>query len=248
MPTQPQRQLTWDACYNVRDLGGLPTVDGGETKWRTLVRADILSRLTEQGRAALLDYGIRTVIDLRSPEQVAQEPSAFTAATAAAVGVAYLNLPLEGYDPYISALISRSQTRAEVYCITLDYYPQNIANALRAVATARPGGVVIHCHAGKDRTGIISALLLELAGVPDEHIGADYAASQECLWPLYEKIVVEAGGEDKVDFWWKPTVSPEMIFTVLAHLRATYGSVAGYVRRAGLTPEEVTRLRTRLRR
>src|SRR5262249_21747651 len=95
MSIHGQRHLDWEACYNVRDLGGLPTVDGDTTRWRSIVRADILARLTDSGRRALIDYGVRTVIDLRSPAQVAQERSAFTPATGSTDGLTYLNLPLE---------------------------------------------------------------------------------------------------------------------------------------------------------
>jgi protein-tyrosine phosphatase len=241
----PNRHLKWDACYNVRDLGGLPTVDGYATRWGSIIRADVLSRLTDAGRRALLEYGVRTVIDLRSPEQAASEPSAFTAADNAD-GVTYLNLPVEAYYPHVGQLISQAKTRAEVYCITLDHYPDLIAAVLRAIATAQPGGVVIHCHAGKDRTGVVTALLLGLAGVSAATIGADYAESQARLWPLYEKYVAEVG-EDKVNFWWKPTATPAMMFMVLDHLQARYGGVAVYLRQAGLTDAELEQLRHRLR-
>jgi protein tyrosine/serine phosphatase len=243
---QPQRHLTWDACYNVRDLGGLPTVDGGETKWRAIVRSDILSRLTEQGRAALLDYGIRTVIDLRSPEQVAQEPSVFTTDTAAAAGITYLNLPVEEYYPHVGALISQAQSRAEVYCITIDHYSRNTANILRAIAHAQPGGVVIHCHAGKDRTGVVAALLLGLAGVADDLIAEDYAESQKRLWPLYEEIIKKVGGEDKADFWLKPTATADMMHTLLAHITTRYGGIPDYLYWAGLSGGELVLLQQRL--
>lgn len=241
------RHLNWDACYNVRDLGGLPIAGGGETRWGSVIRSDLLGRLTEQGRCALLDYGVRTVIDLRSPGQVAEEPSAYTVESARAAGLVYLNLPLEEYYPHVSALISQAQTRAEVYCITLDHYPANIAAVLRAIAAAEPGGVVIHCHAGKDRTGVVSGLLLALAGVPDEQIAADYAASQVRLWPLYERLIAAAGGEENVDFWLKPTATAEMMLTMLDHIRNRYGSVGDYLRWAGLGAKELERLRERLR-
>jgi protein-tyrosine phosphatase len=198
-------------------------------------------------REALAEYGVRTVIDLRSPDQVAEEPSAFAVTPQTAAEPAYFVLPVEAYYPHVSALISQAQSRAEVYCITLDQYPENMAAILRAIINAEPGGVVIHCHAGKDRTGVIVALLLALAGVPDEQIAADYAESQVRLWPLYEQMVAAAGGEDKVGFWTKPTATAEMMLTTLAHLRNTYGGVRDYLRGIGLTDAELDQLRRRLR-
>lgn len=246
MSSQLLRHLHWDACYNVRDLGGLPTTDGHQTRWGSVIRTDLLSRLTEQGRRALIDYGVRTVIDLRSPDQVAEEPSAYTVESARAAGLTYLNLPLEAYYPHVGALIRQAQSRAEVYCITLDHYPANTATVLRAIANAEPGGVVIHCHAGKDRTGVVTGLLLGLAGVPEEEIAADYAESQVRLWPLYEKLIAEAGGEENVDFWLKPTATAEMMQTMLDHIRTKYGGIGGYLRWTGLSEGELERLRLRL--
>jgi protein-tyrosine phosphatase len=245
--SRPARHLDWDACYNVRDLGGLPTADGGEIRWRSIIRTDTLTRLTAAGQQALIDYGVRTVIDLRSPTQAQEEPSVFASEASAPGSPRYLNLPLEAYYPHVSALISQAQTRTEVYCIMLDHYPQNVAEALRAIAHAEPGGVVIHCHAGKDRTGVVTALLLELAGVPADIIGEDYAESQARLWPLYEQYVAEAGSEDKVDFWWKPTATPEMMLAMLTHLQDRYGGVTAYLRQTGLTDAELAQLRRRLR-
>ena len=76
-------------------------------------------------------------------------------------------------------MIQKAKSRGEVYCIILDHYPDAVAEILRAIVNAPPGGIVIHCHAGKDRTGMVSALLLKLVGVPAELIAADYAESQE---------------------------------------------------------------------
>ena len=250
MSSEPQfrpRHLNWDGCYNVRDLGGLLTGDGGETRWRAVIRADLLGRLTPQGRRALLDYGVRTIIVLRAPEETQQEPSAFAVPAKSLNGPTYLNLPLEKHDPSVGALIDKATTRAEVYSIILDNYPDAVADVIRAVANAQPGGVVIHCHSGKDRTGIVSGLLLSLAGVPVETIAADYAESQKCLWPIYEKIVAEAGGEDWVEFWLRPTATAEMMHTMLAHVDTRYGGAGKYLEAAGLSSMEMERLKRRLR-
>ena len=244
---QSPRQLAWEACYNARDLGGLPTIDGGQTRWQAVIRTDLLNRLTALGQRALLDYGVRTIIDLRGPKEVADQPSPFTLATGITKQLTYLNLPLEKYYPHVSALISRAANRAEVYCIMLDHYPELVATVMQAIANARPGGVVLHCHSGKDRTGTVAALLLSLAGVSPETIAADYAESQERLWPLYEKLVAEAGGEDKADFWLKPTATAEMMHTTLSHLDTKYGSVRNYLMAAGLSPTELAQLQQRLR-
>ena len=241
------RSLPWDACYNARDLGGLPTKDGGTTRWRSIIRSDIPSRLTATGRQALLDYGVRTILDLRGQQEAANELSIYTTPSADAAEPTYLNLPLEAYYPQVSALITKAATRGEVYCIILDHYPDLVATALLGIANARPGGVLIHCHGGKDRTGTISALLLRLAEVPDELIVADYAESQLRLWPLIEKQLKEAGGEAKADFWAKPTANPEMMQIMLDHLDAKYGGVQGYLQSAGVSEDEIARLRAKLR-
>lgn len=239
-----QRHLAWEACYNARDLGGLPIHLGGQTRWQAVIRTDLLNRLTSSGQRALLDYGVRTVIDLRGPKEVQAEPSHFVNMDNAAL--TYLHLPLEKYDPPVSALISQATTRAEVYCIILDHYPDAVAEVLRALANARPGGIVIHCHSGKDRTGIVAALLLSVAGVDRKTIVADYAESQVRLWPLYEKHVQEAGGEDKLGFWHRPTATAEMMQTTLTHLDTKYDGVRNYLLAAGLSAADLERLQNRL--
>ena len=90
---------------------------------------------------------------------------------------------------------------------------------------------------------MVSALLLRLVGVPVDVVAADYAESQQRLWPLYEKMVAEAGGEDKVSFWAKPTVTKEMMTMMLDHLDARYGGVAEYLKTAGLSVEEIIELK-----
>ena len=241
-----RRHLCWPACYNTRDLGGLPTVHGGQTRWQAVVRSDILGRLTLQGQQALLDYGVRTIIDLRGPHELQKEASAFTSPNGKTNEPVYLNVPLSKYHPHVTELINQAATQTEIYCIVLDYYPDAVAEVMRAIVNAQPGGVVIHCHGGKDRTGIVVALLLSLVGVPAETIAADYAESQKRLWPLYEQWVAEAGGEDKVGFWLKPTTTPDMMLTMLAHIEAKYGGVQRYLAAADISPAEMDALKRRL--
>lgn len=82
--------MVWEGCLNVRDLGGYPAMDGRETRWHTIVRADNLASLTEAGRAALVAYGVRTILDLRRPHEVEQSPNPF--AHGGAHGIAYANV------------------------------------------------------------------------------------------------------------------------------------------------------------
>jgi protein-tyrosine phosphatase len=240
----PGRHLNWPDCYNTRDLGGLPAKDGAITRWRSVIRSDILNRLTDEGQRALLDYGVRTIIDLRSSKEAAEELS-FTASSADRP-LDYYNLPIEKYYPHVSAMIQKAKSRGEVYCIILDHYPDAVAEILRAMVNAPPGGIVIHCHAGKDRTGMVSALLLALVGVPAELIAADYAESQHRLWPLYEKNLAEAGDQADADLWQKPTATADMMLQMMEHVDAKYGGIEPYLRAAGLTDEELKRLRERL--
>jgi protein-tyrosine phosphatase len=199
----------------------------------------------------MLDYGVRTIIDLRSPhidlrspQEAAEKPSAVVTADESAP--TYLNIQLDRNRPHVTPLIEEAETRAEYYGIILDHYPDAVAEILRAIAFAEPGGVVVHCESGKDRTGIISALLLSLAKVPRPAIVADYAESQERLWPFYEERIAAAGGEENLPFWLRPTATADMMESMLAHIDSRYGGVVKYLAAAGLRLSEVARLRIRL--
>jgi protein-tyrosine phosphatase len=240
----PCRHLAWERCYNTRDLGGLPTVDGRETRWRAVIRSDYLNRLTETGQQALLDYGVKTVIDLRAPQEVAREPA--ITILDGEQPIDYYNLPLEKYYPHVGALIQQAKSRAEVYCIILDHYPDAVGEIMRAIAKARPGGIVIHCHAGKDRTGIVVALLLRLIGVPAEIIATDYAESQVRLWTIDEKTYAEMRAKGDMSFWGQPTVTGEMMYMMLEHIDAQYSGIEKYLHATGLSPEELDQLKSRL--
>lgn len=173
------RHLSWEACYNARDLGGLPLEDGRKTRRRAVIRSDTLGRLTPAGRQALIDYGVRTIIDLRSPQEIAADPYDFNGRDAA---LQHLNLPLDKHEPHASALMDSAPTLAAMYIVMLDYCADAVTAVMAAIAHAQPGGIVIHCSAGKDRTGIVAALLLRLNGVTTVAIGQDYAATQARLW------------------------------------------------------------------
>ena len=124
----PVRRLTWEGCLNARDLGGYPTSDGRETRWRAIVRSDDPSPLTEAGRTDLLEYGVRSIVDLRMPEEVSAYPNPF--AQPGDHGVAYTNLSL--IDP---AVARPEFTTLAADCISmLDRFRATVAAAVTAIA------------------------------------------------------------------------------------------------------------------
>lgn len=236
------RRLAWEGCLNVRDLGGYPTAGGGETRWGAIVRADNLAQLTDDGRAALIDYGIRTIVDLRKPEEIALHPNPF--AEAGTHGIEYRNISL--VDP--AAPSPGFTTLANDYKGMLDRFQPTMGEIMTAIARSPVGGVLIHCMAGKDRTGIVSALLLALAGVPRETIAADYALTAECLRPVDEEFLRNGPGDRATREAQVATFSPraEVMCEVLEHLDERHGGVERYLRQAGLTAEDIDSLRVRL--
>jgi protein-tyrosine phosphatase len=172
-----ERDLDWAGCYNVRDLGGLPTLDGGTTARGALVRADSLDALTAAGWRALYDHGVRTVVDLRDPDEVARDRTAPD-------GIATVAVPLD--DSADTAMWQYFWDHGLdgsplYYRPFLERKPERAAAAVAAVARAAPGGVVVHCGLGRDRTGLVAMLLLALARVTPEAIADDYALSADRL-------------------------------------------------------------------
>jgi protein-tyrosine phosphatase len=237
------RRLDWEGVLNARDLGGYPAAGGRETRWGALVRSDSLALLTQAGREALVGYGVRTIVDLRLPEEVAGEPNPF--AEPDHRGIAYCNLSF--IDP-AAAPPAEVTTLAEDYKGMLDRYGRAVAEVMAAIADAGDGGVLVHCAAGKDRTGLISALLLGLLGVAPETIADDYALSAECLRPRDEEWLANGPGEraDREQALVRFAPTRQVMLEVLDHLDQRYGGVEGYLLQAGVSAEDLDRLRARL--
>lgn len=179
------RHLLWDGCFNVRDLGGHVTADGRETRWGAVVRSDSPARLTEAGWAALQAHGVRTMVDLRDPQERASEP--------VDADVTVVSVPVLDFgDTAFWERWRGVQDSRRFYREALEHWPRKFAAAASAVARAEPGGVLVHCAVGRDRTGLLCALLLAVVGVPAEQIAADYALSADRLRPLYDILLEEA--------------------------------------------------------
>ena len=244
------RLLAWDGCRNVRDLGGHPTRAGGVTRRRRVVRADLVRRLSSAGWEALVAYGVRTVVDLRGPSEFAEDPPA-------ELPVDVVHAPFVGDHPEhvwreieaIGAAAGNDHVRAtrDVYLELLERNRANVAAALAAVASAPAGGVLVHCHAGKDRTGIVSALLLELAGVDRRRIAEDYALSGSLLADVLAEWVDEAPDEEERARRARLSATPaEGMLGVLAALDEGHGGPRGFLAAAGLTAGELDRVAARL--
>jgi protein-tyrosine phosphatase len=247
------RDLVWDGCLNVRDLGGLPTRDGGETRYAAVVRADSVRQLSDEGWQALVDHGVRTVIDLRGDDERADDPP--SRSLVEVEHIPFLSgdkadrdaLGLE-LDAAVAAAPDVPAATRDVYLIFLERFRANVANAVRAVANASAGGIVVHCVGGKDRTGLLSAILLHLAGVDDEDIAADYALSEERLRPRHEGWFAAAETEEELQRLRRIAQTPAASMVgVFAELERRYGSVESYLLGAGLTHEELELARARLR-
>ena len=255
---------------NARDVGGLPLVGGGTVRAGVLLRSDALSAVTDEGLALLA--GVGTVIDLRTPAEREGAPDRLPAVE----GLRVLERPLlEGAiaqlapqaaalqeqltetgpsEEILEALRAQIPTLAGLYVSMLEHGAGIFAECARAVATpAAPerGGVLIHCTAGKDRTGVAVALLLEAAGVDREAIIADYARSQaELAGPWAERMLegVRSAGIPVL-----PEIEQLAISTPASAIEAALaeadarGGAAAYLRSGGLGEEELHLLRSRLR-
>ena len=244
MPAQPAqgpaRRLDWPACLNTRDLGGLP-LRHGVTRARMLVRSDHIGKLNDAGREAMLGYGVTTVIDLRSPDEILRSPSPFAAGDGG--GVRYLHRPL--VDDRDMRNIGESDDMLARYLTIVDHRPSAFRDVFEAVAEA-DAGVVFHCFAGKDRTGLVAAMLLELAGVARDDIAEDFAATDLQLAAQYEAWIAEADPDRRAAFREELRCPPERILGVLDHIDRGWGGVASYLVAAGVGGAAIDRLMKRL--
>ena len=252
------RIVRWEGFYNARDLGGLPTVTGASTRYGRLVRSADTRFITAAGWKAAHDAGIRVVIDLRNADEV--EPGSLPAATlgagtfampaaqATAARPADIQTTLIPVDD-IEDLGLWRHLNAEGLNGTPLYYrpflhakPERIAAVLTAIARVPDGGVIFHCGAGRDRTGLISLLLLSLAGVTPEAIAADYELTFGQLARLYTALGLEQDEQDAREYLKsRGTTVSETITSLVRDL-----DVAEYLAAAGVSGADIDALRGRL--
>lgn len=233
-------RLHFPKLLNARDLGGYAVRGGARTRERSILRTDDLYKLTEEGAQALADYGVRSVIDLRWPRELERKPSVFQRG---AHGVQYTHISLlDGSEENWNTRVP-GVTKERWNCAVLDHAGPEMARVLKAVAEAPQGVVLFHCAAGKDRTGIIAAMLLAAADVEPGEIAEDYSISTDYIQDTY---LANYPAESRRAVMEEVRCPPEQIYNMLAHLERRYGGTLGYLRRIGLETTEIEQIRNRL--
>ena len=239
-----QRGVTWDGAHNVRDLGGLPLTGGGLTRPGAFYRSASPRFVTADGWRQAHEDGVRTVVDLRRDEEVAADPAP-TADAAGAAGLAVLRADLDGpKDHPVWDLVDGGGLGGTPLYLRpfVDARPDRVAAVLTALARAPEGGVVFHCQVGRDRTGVVSLVLLALAGVEPDAIAEDYQQSGPALAALFELVG-------------RPDEQPHVEAVLAEHgttarqvlLEALDGFDAeAYLLEAGVSEQDVATLRRRL--
>jgi protein-tyrosine phosphatase len=240
------RRLEWAGVLNVRDLGGVPLADGTETRFGELVRADNIRHMGDDGWHALAEHGVTRIVDLRWPEEIEDDPPRD-------VDIEVVNVSLFGeldpnFDDPIDDYVPSNDAAGYfgwMYGRAWEAHRAEIAQALAAIADAPPGVTLFHCFAGKDRTGLVAALLLRLAGATIDDVAADYELSGRS-W-ADSKWVDEAPTENDRRRRSVRIQAPARAMSRALHLLDDrYGSVDAYLREAGLDDERIARLRQRL--
>lgn len=230
--------MNWDGFHNARDLGGLLTRSGRRTRPGAFYRSATLQLVTPEGWRQAHRAGVRTVVDLRNDDEVELQPTEST-------GMNRVRVPLDGVEDTGLWRWLRNEGLDGTplyYRPFLARHPDRVAAVMTALARAAPGGVVFHCSAGRDRTGLVTLLLLALADVEPGHIAEDYALSVEPL----RRLSALVGRPDEQPALERVLTSRGT--TVQASLLATLEEVdvAAYLRDAGVSEGDLEALRNRL--
>lgn len=243
----PDRVLPFEGAFNFRDLGGYTTTTGRTLKWRTLFRADAVHRLPDAELDVLAGIGMRTVIDLRTRTEVDKGHLADETR-----GLVHLHLPVLGetWEPRdLPPDADAGVILGELYIDMLTIGAPALRGSLETLAEPRHLPAVFHCAAGKDRTGVLAAMVLSLLGVDEDTIIADYAISGRSMDALVERLRIERP-EALTTMNEQPSAylaaPPAAMRTFLDHVDAEFGSVAGYVRTLGLDDDLIDSLRATL--
>jgi protein-tyrosine phosphatase len=234
------RFVTVAGLHNLRDVGGYPATGGGTTRWGLLLRGGALDELSTTAHESMAEFGLRTIIDMREDKELRGLPESVFPA-----GVTNHRSPL--YRGRLS--IAAMETLQEVYTEILQLCGPEIAAVLEVLAGPEALPAVVHCSAGKDRTGLVIGLLLSAIGVPDGIVAQDYGMTESAYSEDERERMIRKGlqmgaNATKIDeLMGSP---PAVMLEMLAWLRANYGSVEGYLLAGGLRPQSLDALRDAL--
>jgi protein-tyrosine phosphatase len=273
--TRTDRWVRLDGTANTRDLGGLPTTDGGRTVPGRVLRSDNLQTLSpDDVRRLVDDLRLREVVDLRTTAEILLEGRGPLRDVAAVTHRHFSLLPERGHhtdvfaveeddplpdlpDAWVESVLPRQapeHERAEPPAVRsyLGYLGDRadaVVAALRALAAPVDGASVVHCAAGKDRTGVVVALALAVAGVPHEEIVADYAMTADVIDALVAKLAASPTYAEDMERRDVASHTPraETMDRVLALLDERHGGPIGWLDAHGFGPEDRAALRARLR-
>lgn len=239
-------ELRVDGLMNVRDLGGIRAADGRIVRSRQVIRGDNPRALTDRGQQDLADLAPAVIVDLRIHIEVAREGYTILHDPVRVVNLPML--PQSGInDEQIAA--GAADNLVDDYMRQIEVNAESIVTALRLIADPANRPVFVHCTAGKDRTGIVVAMLLSILGVDDEVIIADYHVTTKNMAPVLERIrtapVFKENGLAYAPDWIFAS-DPETMRDFLHRMRAAHGSAEQWALVNGLTPEEIDRLRSTL--
>jgi protein-tyrosine phosphatase len=236
------RHLPLGGTYNVRDLGGYLVPGDRVTRWRTLLRADALDQLDGDAHAVLGALGVRTVIDLRSDEEVQRAPDQLSG-----LSLSVLHRPL--YAPRTPIATDPRRTLAEMYVSLIDERPQALVGAVRELAAPDALPAIVHCTAGKDRTGMVVALVLSAVGVDHDVIVEDFEMTRRFLEGAFREELTRASAErgisaDRIEDML--SMDRALIVGFLRRIYETFGDAATFLTHYGMTDEELEQLRVGL--
>ncbi len=236
---------------NFRDVGGYLTTDGARVRRGLVFRSGTLDSLTEAGQHALMALDVRQIFDLRMEDEAARRPDRLPD------GVRYSLFPITAGGPIRTLVdfmrhIDRTQELVIArYAATLDRDRAAFASVIGQIAEQQEGASLIHCTAGKDRTGMVVAVLLSALGVPDDIIAADYSQSNLAYPVYYRDLAAQLAPLRRIgilpeDMSALLVSDPAYIRALLGHLHSAYGSAQDYLKGAGVSDAALEHLRARL--
>ncbi len=230
-----QRRYIFENILNCRDIGGYPTPDG-VTKFGRFIRCGIVNRPEDWEIEKLNELGIGTSIDLRGNYEAEETPLNLERLNGADI----YNLPLFEFN--VATREGMNLPLAQIYAEIAEKQMQNIAKVLNTIADAKDGIVLYNCFFGKDRTGILTMLLLSIAGVAKEDIIADYQQTYTYVKPYiltHADILWDTNSEKHYSL-------PETMEELIERLEEKHGSIIGYIKATGITDDAIERIRKKL--